>query len=120
MDYVHSSLFITSYRKILLWVLYWVVLFPLVAILNFLWGDKYPILNRMQSRFILSTTILFWIGCLLPFELSSLYELISNHDDLPFEVLSRCFAGFFLGICFASLISVTAIILKNMKHQYHP
>lgn len=77
-------------------------------------------LQAWPSKFFFSGTILLWILCIMPFELSALFELREGQKKLPFEILSRGFSSFFLGLCFSSVVSTYIIVIKNRNNTEHP
>ena len=111
-----DSFIINNHLKIFAWAFYSAIFLLLQLLKKKISSSKTR--ENIQSAFMFSSTISFFMCCLMPFGQTSFIEIQNIKKTLPFKLASVSSSFFMLATMFFFLYSITLVAIKATSH-YH-
>ena len=118
--FYYNTISITTFRKILFWLCYFLVLLPVSLLTKRLFGEDSDNLYSWPDKFFFSGTMTLFFIQIQPFVMAGLAEVWLNQTTTDYEKASYSLACMILVMVSVGILNTTILILRHSKVSDHP
>ena len=108
------------FRKLLLWVFYFVLLYPISLVLKRLYGEDSANLYYWPFKFFFSSTYVLFFAMAQPLTMGALAEIYLNRRGTSYEETSYVIAWIIFSCVFFGIFNVLFLVLRHSRTSEHP